>query len=70
MVTTMVKRVVISSSLYYDENIVNYAAVHPDDNILLHTNCVEILNKYSAFEFEVIVHPTVTSGTISLKFST
>ena len=60
MATTMIKQVVINSSLYYDENIVNYAAVHPNDNILFHTNCVEILNKYGAFEFEVIVHPTVS----------
>ena len=67
MATTMIKRVVINSSLYYDENIVNYAAVHTDDNILLHSNCVEIANKCSVFEFEVIVHLTVTSDTTLLN---
>ncbi|CAF4440289.1 unnamed protein product [Rotaria sp. Silwood2] len=67
MDTTMAKRTVIETSLYYDENVVNYVAIHPEDNIFLHTNRVEILNKYGVVEFEVILKPTVTLGAIALN---
>ncbi|CAF1394366.1 unnamed protein product [Adineta ricciae] len=61
------KRVVIETKLYYNENVTNYVAFHPEDDILLDTNRVEILNKYVATEFEIISHPTVTKGAMALN---
>ena len=54
MVTAMAKRVVIETSLYYDENVVNYVVIHPEDSMFAHTNRIEILNEYGVFEFEVL----------------
>jgi hypothetical protein len=60
----MAKRVVIETSLYYDENIVNYVVIHPEDSMFSLANRVEILNKYDFFKFEIILKPTVKQGAI------
>ena len=65
--TTMAKRVVINTSLYYNENVVNYVAVHPNDSLFSQTNRVEILNKDYVIEFEVILSSTVTQGAVALN---
>ena len=57
----------IETSPYYDENVVNYVVIHPEDGIFSHTNHVEILNEYGVFQFEVILKPTVTLGAIALN---
>jgi hypothetical protein len=67
MVTTMDKRVVIETSLYYDENVVNYVAIHPRDPMFSEASRVEILNKYGAVEFEVILKASVTPGAMAIN---
>ena len=63
----MAERILVETSLYYDENVVNYVAIHLEDGIFLHTNHVEILNEYGMFQFEVIIKLTVTLGAIALN---
>ena len=63
----MTKRTVIETSLYYDENITNYVAIHLEDDVFSDTNRVEILNDYGVLEFEVILKPTVTRGAMALN---
>ena len=67
MVTMMARQVVIGKMLYNDENTVNCVVIHPEGDMFLHTNRVEIMSKYGAIEFDVIVNPIVTLGVVALK---
>ena len=57
----------IETSLYYDENVTNYVAIHSEDDVFSDTNRVEILGDYDVLEFEVILKPTVTRGAMALN---
>ncbi|CAF1392972.1 unnamed protein product [Rotaria sp. Silwood1] len=63
----MAKRTVIQTSLYYNENVTDYIAIHPEDNMFSKAKRVEICNPYDVVEFEVILHSTVTLGAIALN---
>ncbi|CAM4777871.1 unnamed protein product [Rotaria magnacalcarata] len=63
---TMVK-LVTETSLYYDENVTNYVAIHPEDGMFSQAKQVKILSKHDTFEFEVILKSTVTPGVIALN---
>ncbi|CAF2078750.1 unnamed protein product, partial [Rotaria magnacalcarata] len=52
---------------YYDENVTNYVAIHPEDDMFSQAKQVKILSKHDAFEFEVILKSTVTPGAIALN---
>jgi vesicle-fusing ATPase len=62
----MAERVVIETSLFYDEDYVNYVAISPDD-VFSRTNRVEITTKQGIFEFNVAIEPFVTPGAIALN---
>lgn len=64
----MAKRVVVETSLYYDEDINNYVAIHPEDSMFSNANRLEIMNKYGAVSFEVFLKSTVALGTIALNY--
>ena len=63
----MAKLTVIETSLYYDENVTNYAAIHLEDDAFSNTNRVEILNDYGVFKFEVILKSTITRRAMALN---
>ncbi|CAF1494376.1 unnamed protein product [Rotaria magnacalcarata] len=64
---TMVKRVVIETSLYYDENVTADVTIHSEDYMFSQAKQVKIQSKYDVFEVEVILKSTVTPGAIALN---
>ncbi|UJR28619.1 hypothetical protein I4U23_009852 [Adineta vaga] len=67
MVTSTSKRVVIETSLYYNEEMVNYAAINPHDDMFSQAKQVEVFTKYGVVKFVVIINPSVTIGAIALN---
>ena len=63
----MAKRVVIETPLYYDEDVTNYVAIHPEDVAFSCATLVEIVNKHGVFKFTIVIQPSITSGAIGLN---
>ena len=64
----LVKRVVLETPLYYDEELNNYVAVHPEDDLLSREKQLEIGTKHGFFNFVILVKSFVTVGSIALNY--